>query len=160
MMPESYRLAAPLSEGELASLLLSSPLYQKIEGIKSMLSGGAGKGGTNFSPPGKAWNYSLFFLSFLRNTSNLRVIGGAYHLYEKPGNSGENSNGIVHPGGNFSGKKQYLSRYYLFRVFTETTEIFCNICLVNQCQASSWGGRSFVLTQAHSLSVVLQIVQL
>lgn len=56
MMPESYRLAAPLSEGELASLLLSSPLYQKIEGIKSLLSGGAGKGGANFSAPGKEGN--------------------------------------------------------------------------------------------------------
>ena len=52
LMPDSYRLAAPLSEGELASLLLSSPLYQKIEGIKSLLSGGAGKGG-QFSAPGK-----------------------------------------------------------------------------------------------------------
>lgn len=52
VMPDSYRLAAPLSEGELASLLLSSPLYQKIEGIKSLLSGGAGKGG-QFSAPGK-----------------------------------------------------------------------------------------------------------
>lgn len=55
-MPESYRLAAPLSEGELASLLLSSPLYQKIEGIKSLLSGGAGKGGANYSAPGKDWD--------------------------------------------------------------------------------------------------------
>ena len=31
----------------------------------------------------------------------------AYHLYEKPGNSGENSNGIVLPGGNFP-EKRYL----------------------------------------------------
>ena len=29
----------------------------------------------------------------------------AYHLYGKPGNSGENSNGTVHPGGNFPRKK-------------------------------------------------------
>jgi len=42
-----------LSEGELASLLLSSPLYQKIEGIKSLLSGSAGKGGASYSAPGK-----------------------------------------------------------------------------------------------------------
>ena len=28
-----------------------------------------------------------------------------YHLYGKPGNSGENSKGTVHPGGNFSEKK-------------------------------------------------------
>ena len=29
----------------------------------------------------------------------------AYHLYGKPGNSGENSNGTVHSGGMFSGKR-------------------------------------------------------
>ena len=28
----------------------------------------------------------------------------AYHLYGKPKNSGENSNGTVHPGGNFPEK--------------------------------------------------------
>ena len=33
------------------------------------------------------------------------VIRSAYHLYGKPGNSGENSNGTVYPGGNFPGKK-------------------------------------------------------
>ena len=31
----------------------------------------------------------------------------------------------------------YLSRYYLFPVITETTDIFCTICLGYQCQASS-----------------------
>ena len=29
-----------------------------------------------------------------------------------------------------------LSRYYLFTLFTETTEIFCTICLDYHCQAS------------------------
>ena len=29
----------------------------------------------------------------------------AYHLYEKPGNSWENLNRTVHPGGNFPEKK-------------------------------------------------------
>ena len=65
----------------------------------------------------------------LKNT-----LVSAYHLYGKPGNSGENLSGMVYPGGNFR-KKKYLSRYYLFSVFTETTEIICTICLVNQCQA-------------------------
>ena len=46
-----------------------------------------------------------------------------------------------------------------FSVFTETTEIFCTICLIKRCHASSWGRRIFVLTQAHSLSGVLQMVQ-
>ena len=45
-----------------------------------------------------------------------------------------------------------------FPVFTKTTEIFCTIFLVNT--ASFWGGRWFVLTQAHLLSGVLQIVKL
>ena len=52
---------------------------------------------------------------------------------EKPNNSRKNSNGTVHPGKNFWQKKYiYLSRYYIFLVFTQTTEIFCTICLVNQ----------------------------
>ena len=38
-----------------------------------------------------------------------------------------------------SGKKEYLSRYYLYPFFTETTEIFCTICLDYQCQALSRG---------------------
>ena len=29
----------------------------------------------------------------------------AYHLYGKLGNSGKNSNGMIHPGGNFLEKK-------------------------------------------------------
>lgn len=44
-MPSSYQLTAPLSEGELTGMLMSSPLYQKLESIKSLLKGGAGKGG-------------------------------------------------------------------------------------------------------------------
>ena len=34
---------------------------------------------------------------------------------------------MVHPGENFSEKKYYISRYYLFPIFTETTEMFCTI---------------------------------
>ena len=40
--------------------------------------------------------------------SYLRFVtqtGSAYHFYGKPGNSGENSNGTVHPGGNFLEKR-------------------------------------------------------
>ena len=33
------------------------------------------------------------------------------------------------PVENFPEKKEYLSRYYLFPVLTEKTEIFCTICL-------------------------------
>ena len=49
-MPESFRLAAPLSEGELTGLLLSSPLYQKLDAVKSLIQSGAGKGGVFHSP--------------------------------------------------------------------------------------------------------------
>ena len=75
LMPDSYRLAAPLSEGELASLLLSSPLYQKIEGIKSLLSGGAGKGG-QFNAPGKGDGYKANDSSALRmdNYGTLKLL--------------------------------------------------------------------------------------
>ena len=51
-------------------------------------------------------------------------IMSAYHLHGKPRNSVENSNGTVHPGGNFPEKKEYFSRHNLFLIFTETTEIF------------------------------------
>ena len=63
-------------------------------------------------------------------------LRAAYHLYGKPGNSGENSNGTVHPGGIFQNKSNTVSMYYLFPVFTEMTKIFCTICLVNQCHAA------------------------
>ena len=45
-----------------------------------------------------------------------------YHLYGKPGNSGQSSNGTVHPGGDFPENKYYISRYYIFPVFTDTTD--------------------------------------
>ena len=45
------------------------------------------------------------------------VIRSAYHLYGKPGNSGENSNGTVYPGGNFPGKKIIPFEVLLFSRF-------------------------------------------
>lgn len=51
-MPESFRLAAPMSDGELTALLLSSPLYHKLDAVKNLIRGGAGKGGA-FHAPGK-----------------------------------------------------------------------------------------------------------
>ena len=83
--------------------------------------------------------YANSFILFLETCDQLHVkhsllrfatqTRSAYHLYGKPGNSAENSNGTVHPGGNFPEKKEYHSKYYLFSVFPETTEIFCTICL-------------------------------
>lgn len=52
-MPDSYQMAAPLSEGELTNLLMSSPLYQKLEAIKSLLRDGAGKGVGSSNTAGK-----------------------------------------------------------------------------------------------------------
>ena len=43
----------------------------------------------------------------------------AYHLYEKPGNSGENLNGTVHPGGNVPEKRNTFRGITFFPVFTE-----------------------------------------
>ena len=39
------------------------------------------------------------------NCPNIRYTKSAYHFYGNPGNSGENSNGTVHSGGNFPEKK-------------------------------------------------------
>ena len=66
----------------------------------------------------------------------LWVLWSAYHLYGKPENSGENSNGTVHPGGNYPEKKEYLSRYYLFPVLTKRPKFSVPFCLDYQCQAS------------------------
>ena len=46
--------------------------------------------------------------SFHKNQTSERALrrgtGSAYQLYGKPGNSGKNSNGTAHPGGNFPEK--------------------------------------------------------
>jgi hypothetical protein len=36
-LPVTYRMAAPLTESEITSLLLQSPLYQKLENIKNLI---------------------------------------------------------------------------------------------------------------------------
>ena len=36
-LPVTYRMAAPLTENEITSLLLQSPLYQKLENIKNII---------------------------------------------------------------------------------------------------------------------------
>lgn len=41
--PPTYNMAAPLNEGELISLLMASPLYQKLEKIKNQIEQGAHK---------------------------------------------------------------------------------------------------------------------
>lgn len=41
-MPAAYRMAAPLTDGELTSLLMSSPLYQKLQEIQDIVGGGEG----------------------------------------------------------------------------------------------------------------------
>ena len=58
----------------------------------------------------------------------LLVSSSAYHLNGIFGNSGENSNGTVHPGGMFSKKRKYLSRYSLFLALTGMPGNFCTIC--------------------------------
>lgn len=39
-MPASYQMAAPLNEAELMSLLMASPVYQKLEQIKDAVKNG------------------------------------------------------------------------------------------------------------------------
>ena len=42
-LPVTYRMAAPLSESEITSLLLQSPLYQKLENIKNLINENKGE---------------------------------------------------------------------------------------------------------------------
>ena len=42
-MPTSYKMAAPLTDGELTALLMSSPLYQKLQEIQDIVAGGSFK---------------------------------------------------------------------------------------------------------------------
>ena len=39
-MPPSYQMAAPLNEAELMSLLMASPVYQKLEQMKDAVKNG------------------------------------------------------------------------------------------------------------------------
>ena len=55
----------------------------------------------------------------------MRDTSSAYHLYGKPSNSGENSNGMVHPGGDFPRKKVIPPEVLPFHVFTENDRNFC-----------------------------------
>ena len=48
---------------------------------------------------------NAFWLVESRDAYRLLLSLSAYHLYGKPGNSGENSNGTAHSGGNFPEKK-------------------------------------------------------
>ena len=64
----------------------------------------------------------------VKESANL-IILSAYYLHGKPGESGENSNGTVHPGRNFPEKKVIPFEVLPFPVFTKTTEIFLTICL-------------------------------
>ena len=41
-MPAAYRMAAPMTDGELNALLMSSPLYQKLQDIQDIVGGGGG----------------------------------------------------------------------------------------------------------------------
>jgi len=40
-LPESYQMAAPLNEADFTALLMSSPLYRKLENIKKLVEEGA-----------------------------------------------------------------------------------------------------------------------
>lgn len=56
-LPVTYCMAAPLTESEITSLLLESPLYQKLENIKNLIHANKGE---NSSAAGKC-NLNLYF---------------------------------------------------------------------------------------------------
>ena len=80
---------------------------------------------------------SKWFQSDQTQNAIFCVSESAYHLYGKPGNSGENSNGTVLSGGMFSEKRSYLSRYSFFSLFPEFPEISVPFVHNYQCQAIS-----------------------
>lgn len=49
-LPASYTMAAPLNEAELTSLLMASPLYQKLEAIKKSIASGGVRTGHKMAP--------------------------------------------------------------------------------------------------------------
>ena len=53
-LPMSYQMAAPLNEAELTTLLMASPLYQKLEQLKKKVSSGALAAGLTKMPSGNA----------------------------------------------------------------------------------------------------------
>ena len=63
-------------------------------GCQSSLGKGGGGRGEVWIKNGTSHNYGTPVMSV-----------SVYHLYGKPGNSRENSNGMVHPGGNYAEKK-------------------------------------------------------
>ena len=48
----------------------------------------------------------------------------AYHLYGKPGNTGENSNGMVYPGGNFPKKSNTFRGITCFPFLPKRPKLF------------------------------------
>ncbi len=52
-MPAAYRMAAPLTDGELTALLMASPLYQKLQEVKDIVAGGEFKAKKGKSSEGK-----------------------------------------------------------------------------------------------------------
>ena len=78
----------------------------------------------------------------------------AYHLYGKPGNSRENSDGRIHLGGNFPEKSITLRGITFFPFLPMRPKYL--VPFVWSVPGVSCGGKWFVSTQAHSLAGVLQ----
>ena len=58
-LPASYNMAAPMNDAELVALLMASPLYQKLENIKSQIEKGAHKANKTDTKDGNYLNCSL-----------------------------------------------------------------------------------------------------
>lgn len=78
-LPPSYNMAAPMNETELVALLMASPLYQKLESIKSQIEKGAHKADKANKSDGKTLPFYLGISAFL----TIR-LGAMLHL----GNNG------------------------------------------------------------------------
>lgn len=60
-LPPMYKEAAPINDAELVALLMASPLYQKLESIKSQIEKGAHQAGKGDKSEG--WT-AIIFIKF------------------------------------------------------------------------------------------------
>ena len=86
----------------------------------------------------------------------------AYHLYGKPGNSGENSNGMVHVDVSFPDKSNTFQGTTFFHFYRNDQNFFVSFVWLTSAARLPLEvvGASFVLTQAQPLFGILQMVQL
>ena len=75
-MPSAYRMAAPLTDGELVALLMSSPLYHKLQDIKKLVESGGFKvkKGKGKDKEGRVGNFFIFYICYPQGAQSCSSI--------------------------------------------------------------------------------------